>query len=885
MISPKISDCRRFDGDEIDHDSLLRLVNIRTTTSEFGYLLRPYWMPATVLDYAYESRQRNPQGRENAEKYTVRRRPVKIDAETFFWKEMVSDSRGDLGDDVFVRLFSVSSSEETCEYDRYRQSFSSQSGSGQTQAFLRMPILPPLMPIPEGFRWHVGNAEAKLDFHLESVRKIDGMTVLFIRRSGSFPVSHYYRHGTKHSGRGAVVREGVSAYALERSVVLEDRIRDVLYLEDDPFGLSGTITTTTARLRRSSLVSEHRLAPLHVKYRTKSGQGYLYDCGTGHILKFGDTVLDMMDDYRLLTAEEIAAKRPELDTATIQTGLKKLDALKEEGYLAGHVPTEASKIELVARGGECYPLREFTERNCTLLVLGLTERCNLDCGYCCYSGKFEGQRTHGPRVMSFEIAKKAIVTLLGQELARGEKYPITFYGGEPLLEFALMRRCVEFSEKYAAEHGKRVRFSLTTNGTLLNDEIVDYLVEHDFLILVSLDGPKEPHDRYRKFPNGKGSFDTVAKNLHRFAERYPDYMKRGINVTLAPPLALEETERFIDELAPKYPMIRAALVGVGVESRFDGCEQAAIRYGCSSCTACEQGAAMSEDSFRQFGEEDAAGLKAMWENVIDGIAEHGEAEYRERKPFAAGLFASRISLLHKRPVTKNPMEWTFYVPCLPGFTRRFCDVDGNYRVCERVDNSDFYIIGNVDHGLDPGKMERIMEQRRHFGDCGNCTAIKSCDICYGRIPKSDAPDEGYDPGFETLCRQTRQTHAATLPVYTGIMERNPRAFEQPPVSEFTLPPEIPLRFGAPGTRLDEEMQKRLENEGASETTELIVGGKSFTLFPQPSPKEFRSFQLEKENIESLMKTLEQAGFHIGTCGDGERPRTTIDSCFDNSNQE
>lgn len=413
--------------------------------------------------------------------------------------------------------------------------------------------------------------------------------------------------------------------------------------------------------------------------------------------------------------------------------------------------------------------------------------------------------------MSCETAKKAIKHFLDHDLAREGKYPITFYGGEPLLEFHhLFRECVRFAVDYAASLNKEVRFSITTNGTLLNDEIVDFLVEHDFLVLTSFDGLKEPHDRYRVFPGGTGSFDLVLKNLLRFAERYPDYKKRGINVTLAPPLRLEETARLVDGLAAHYPIIRASLVYTGADYRFEDGTESATRYGCSSCSACESDKGI--ESFRSFEPEDAVQLKTMWNEAVERITSYGIVEARERFPLMTGLFGSQIGSLHERHVLRRPSEWVFMVPCVPGFTRRYVDVDGNYRICERVDRSESHVLGNVRDGLDPAELNRVLEMRRHFGDCANCSALKSCDLCYARIPYTDDASGGYDAGFESACVQTRRRLEELLPVYTGIMERNPKAFELPVSPGTAMEPASLLRFGSPGSRLDDNVQNKLESE-------------------------------------------------------------------------
>ena len=85
-----------------------------------------------------------------------------------------------------------------------------------------------------------------------------------------------------------------------------------------------------------------------------------------------------------------------------------------------------------------------------------------------------------------------------------ERVIIGFYGGEPLLEFELIKKCVKYARKELK--GKQINFALTTNATLLNDEIINYFIEHSFIVTVSIDGPKEMHDDERRFAkNNKGS--------------------------------------------------------------------------------------------------------------------------------------------------------------------------------------------------------------------------------------------------------------------------------------------------------------------------------------------------------------------------------------------
>ena len=153
------------------------------------------------------------------------------------------------------------------------------------------------------------------------------------------------------------------------------------------------------------------------------------------------------------------------------------------------------------------------------LILTVTEDCNLRCKYCAYSGNYVYRREHSKKYMSFEVAKKAIDYYFSQ-VNQGIKYNpfkkvlVTFYGGEPLLNFNLIKKCVSYiNTNY---DNIDLDYSITTNGTLLSEKIIQWLLEHDFYLHISLDGPEEEHDRCRVYENGKGTFNDVMKKSHWF---------------------------------------------------------------------------------------------------------------------------------------------------------------------------------------------------------------------------------------------------------------------------------------------------------------------------------------------------------------------------------
>ena len=152
------------------------------------------------------------------------------------------------------------------------------------------------------------------------------------------------------------------------------------------------------------------------------------------------------------------------------------------------------------------------------LVLNLTNQCNLACQYCYEYGADKVATPAGkPKFMDWPTAKASVDFLLEQG---ARNVQITFFGGETLMNFALLKQVVEYTSPAVAARGGAISFSLTTNATLLTPTIMDFLSEHRVGVTVSMDGPQEIHDRLRVFGNGRGSYDIVAPKVRELIARH-----------------------------------------------------------------------------------------------------------------------------------------------------------------------------------------------------------------------------------------------------------------------------------------------------------------------------------------------------------------------------
>ena len=177
------------------------------------------------------------------------------------------------------------------------------------------------------------------------------------------------------------------------------------------------------------------------------------------------------------------------------------------------------------------------------LCLHIAHTCNLNCSYCFASqGKYHGERA----LMSFEVGKRALDFLIENSGTR-RNLEVDFFGGEPLMNFDVVKKLVEYARSIEKEKGKNFRFTLTTNGMLVDDDVIDFANKEMSNVVLSLDGRKEVHDRYRVDYQGRGSYDTIVPKFQKFvkARGGKNYYMRG-TFTHANPDFLEDIKTMLN---------------------------------------------------------------------------------------------------------------------------------------------------------------------------------------------------------------------------------------------------------------------------------------------------------------------------------------------------
>ena len=213
--------------------------------------------------------------------------------------------------------------------------------------------------------------------------------------------------------------------------------------------------------------------------------------------------------------EAVAAKHPEATRADVEECYAQVEALKGEGRLFAPDTYEP----MAGR------LKEKTSGVVKALCLHVAHTCNLNCAYCFASqGKYHGERA----VMSFEVGKQALDFLIAHSGTR-RNLEVDFFGGEPLMNFDVVKQLVAYARSIEKEHGKHFRFTLTTNGLLIDDDVIDFANREMSNVVLSLDGRKEVHDRYRVDYAGNGSWERIVPKFQKLvaARGGKNYYMRG----------------------------------------------------------------------------------------------------------------------------------------------------------------------------------------------------------------------------------------------------------------------------------------------------------------------------------------------------------------------
>lgn len=378
----------------------------------------------------------------------------------------------------------------------------------------------------------------------------------------------------------------------------------------------------------------------------------------------------------------------------------------------------------------------------TITIIEITQQCNLRCKYCTFGGGFTDHRTHSSAVMDSETIINAVESAFTHS-DRLQEISIGFYGGEPLCAFEQLKTAVLYAQNRSK--GKRVRFSMTTNATLIDKQKACFLRDAGFSVLVSIDGPKYMHDRYRIFPDGKGSYCDAITGLKTLLDVYPPNLhhKIGLNMVIPSLQWLECLEELWDS-EPWIPKnLRAQATRMDIPNKLHVKE-------------------------KQFNLEKNR-YKNKW---LLSVKENTKLKTTLGKNF----FDKSLTTLHQRPIFSGYRR-TFFPNgcCIPAVRKIYVRVDGTYQICERVHGVP--PIGSLSNGINFSQVKQIIDEYCHlsFHDCKDCWAISNCSLCYQHAYENCKFNIVKKRKF---CESIKSSLAENLKIYGVISNKYPYKIEE-----------------------------------------------------------------------------------------------------------
>ena len=345
-----------------------------------------------------------------------------------------------------------------------------------------------------------------------------------------------------------------------------------------------------------------------------------------------------------------------------------------------------------------------------MFIIAITEQCNLRCTYCCYSGEYEGNHSHNSRTLC-EGDIQAIYDFIAKT-AKTKPIRISFYGGEPFVNYPLVQYAIQAGQQRWEDD---VTFSVSTNGTLLTEERIDWLVNNGVELAISIDGTQPFHDAHRVDAKGNGSYTKVRNALaYLHSNTFNQYPKVVLMMTLPSvstliPIAQAwHKDEVLQHYAPTHISGLTPNFSQGVEK------------------------------------EEWEALKTQYIQIIDAYEQHPEWSVLQT------FFDEIVSYWKNRPVFEVS-ESTPLSTCMPVNTKLYIDANLQLAVCEKF--NDRFRIGSINDGIDWQKANEMTKEyyRKRENRCTNCPAVRMCNMCLTSIAYTD--DQ-----WDTLCHNERLYH-------------------------------------------------------------------------------------------------------------------------------
>jgi len=387
-------------------------------------------------------------------------------------------------------------------------------------------------------------------------------------------------------------------------------------------------------------------------------------------------------------------------------------------------------------------LQSLLKNNLSCLIFGITNKCNFKCKYCHYTGVYPELFNENKNLLN--INYYAIYDSLNYFYLHSKDVSVInigFYGGEPLLEAEKILKIIYKAKKL---FGERVKFSITTNCSLINNEIASEFVKNNVIICVSLDGPKKIHNKNRITNTNKETFDIVIKNLKILKRKYGNKYKElvGFHCVISSLKDLKVVNHFFtnNELTCKNEVL--------VSTRY-------------------------EFGFKE--KENTIDINLHeYKNILNSYINDITADNSPKNKIIHSVFRKLLLSIIFREIGYIHNKLVPPGLCIPGTHKAYLDSDLNFYICERVGS--IYPIGDLHNKLDSNLIYDLLKQYINFFNryCKRCWAIRFCMNCFAStFDKNGLSQER----LQYSCESNRSMISDALYIYCSSLEINEHSFD------------------------------------------------------------------------------------------------------------
>lgn len=383
----------------------------------------------------------------------------------------------------------------------------------------------------------------------------------------------------------------------------------------------------------------------------------------------------------------------------------------------------------------------------TQLTLVVTENCNLRCKYCVYSGNYENSRVHSKNKMSIEVAQKALLQYF--QFVKKYEYQnvgfipyIGFFGGEPLMNYEVIQFTIDWVKQ---NYGKEASYYITTNAILLDEKSIQFLVDNNFWLTISLNGDKSENDRMRVFNDGSGSFEIIMEKLKYLYKKYPNYLKNNVSFAIT-------YDTGTDMLRLREFFTTNKYVKDGRKTL-----NSVIDY--------------FTDWYDQYNEHEkerhSYQMQSLRDNFDYNLKAGSPLDSVSTKLFYIYIFNILNRVVNVSTKKSKNLLIPYTGTCFPG-SKVAVDYKGDLFLCEKVNNKNS--LGNVDTWFDYSKIASLLNEYNNKMEerCRDCPVQRLCTICFKDV--MDGSGKCQSPA-ESWCEDFIQAQRKSFAKVYGLLEK------------------------------------------------------------------------------------------------------------------